>query len=32
MGILYLCIMGLAFVGLVIYLIAILAKRNPYYV
>lgn len=32
MGILYLCIMGLAFVGVVIDLIAILAKRNPYYV
>lgn len=32
MGILYLCTMGLAFVGVVIDLIAILAKRNPYYV
>lgn len=31
MGILYLCIMGLAFVGVVIDLIAILAKPNPYY-
>ena len=32
MGILYLCTMGLAFVGVVIDLIAILAKPNPYYV
>ena len=32
MGILYLRTMGLAFVGVVIDLIAILAKRNPYYV
>lgn len=31
MGILYLCTMGLAFVGVVIDLIAILAKPNPYY-
>ena len=31
MGILYLRTMGLVFVGVVIDLIAILAKRNPYY-
>lgn len=31
MGILYLCTMGLAFVGVVIDLIAILSKSNPYY-
>ena len=31
MGILYLCTMGLAFVGVVIDLIAILAKSNTYY-
>lgn len=31
MGILCLCTMGLAFAGVVIDLIAILAKPNPYY-
>lgn len=31
MGILYLCTMGLVFVGVVIDFIAIFAKSNPYY-